>query len=69
MWRPKDWKYIKHEKIGILPHSVNPVINQAIGWDEGFEAGADAMLEAIEEWASKNGKEFLTSMTEFLKER
>lgn len=48
MYRPDNWKYLKHESLARLPQNANPIVNQAIGWDAGFEAGADAMLEALD---------------------
>ena len=48
MWRPKNWK--KQEAISAdidkCPHKTWDVAHSC-GWRDGYEAGADAMLEAL----------------------
>ena len=49
-WRPKGWEY-QHARIINLDEHPEKTWDVAhdIGWRDGYEAGADAMLEGLKE--------------------
>jgi len=48
MWRPDNWEYQKKTIIDIDAHPEKTWdVAHSCGWADGYEAGADAILEAI----------------------